>query len=635
MDNETPEVNNADKSPDNWKSTLSTAFNEDEIFYSLLILSNFYVVYVVVKASFDAHDTSTDDEERFIQSCYCAFNQRFFYRFWFSLCCFLWFVVHTYNFVAQLSTKRIKWFKNFIKVLLAFCIVCTQRCLACCAVCVRKCICKKNPNENQSNQNAAINQNIRVNKYLVSQVKDNVNLLRFQYYKLYVIGYLNYDDERIQKNLNEIQTNENESTNDEPKKCDFHESSKQIIRGFLLLNIYILQLVAIPLLILQIFDTYSLVCFSPDSYCSNATEYHLNLLQAAITLLFYSSLGLTHFASTMLRWNLYLWSDANKKVRKSIPDYQHHQEVPIRNFVDEVRKTFEKFFDSKYPWTVYFLVDLRIVYIITFAFITTINLISSAANVHASDDKSRLKVIDVSSKYMDVNVTSINDAILWNCRRLSPTRDYYKALYWMVIIVMIVVMGGYFVIKLINLILINNVFRHKCCSCRGSTFKRGLTKLWHIAIHQKLLKNIADSNCDVGKYDELLDKDIPDRAAKELSHKKLYCFRPIIPCILLFVLVMIMCLAYLTFDLHLLACITEPEEELIIYKANRVELNFSYSLLIYQKVGAILVCILGILFVVLAGIFFYCTEAIINDLEKNHIQEVTCEDLDLIHSTRL
>ena len=44
------------KKPDNWKNQLSTAFNEEEMFLSLIVLAIFYVIYAIVKASFDAHD---------------------------------------------------------------------------------------------------------------------------------------------------------------------------------------------------------------------------------------------------------------------------------------------------------------------------------------------------------------------------------------------------------------------------------------------------------------------------------------------------------------------------------------------------------------------------------------------------
>ena len=91
-------------------------------------------------------------------------------------------------------------------------------------------------------------------------------------------------------------------------------------------------------------------------------------------------------------------------------------------FVREVRNRFKENVDGKYPWTIYFLVDLKVVYIMTYAFITIVNLISSTANSEAFSDRNSMMLLNVSSDYMNVNVTSINDAILWNCRRFSETK---------------------------------------------------------------------------------------------------------------------------------------------------------------------------------------------------------------------
>ena len=66
---------------------------------------------------------------------------------------------------------------------------------------------------------------------------------------------------------------------------------------------YLAQLLTMPLLFLQIFDTYSLLCFSPKLLCSDSSEYKLHLAQAAITLLFYCCLALSQLASTMLTWS--------------------------------------------------------------------------------------------------------------------------------------------------------------------------------------------------------------------------------------------------------------------------------------------------------------------------------------------
>ena len=680
------DINVTDEKPEDWKNKLSSAFNEDEIFYSLLVLGNFYVVYAIVKASFDVHDDSPDDEERFIQSCFCSFNQRFFYRFWFCFCFALWFLIHSYSYFAQLSVKRFHKFEDIIKVFLAFCLVCP--CYSLCNYLSKSKAYEHTPSTSSTN---------------IHKIKENLKLLWFQYCKLYVIGYTQYNDKEqsiksiMKKNDNEgnsigsadkingycfvecnkkgdnvshccccfrcskqcccssqSQGNETELIITCPEInvmcCNEYFSkrclSKDIIRAILFAVKYISQLATVPLLLLQIFDTYSFLCFSPDSYCSDTTEYNQQLVQAAITMFFYCSLLISHLASTMLIWNPWPKRDkqsklapgnANKQkelkrsqvlMNNGASDSEDLVEVVRNKFeksfntkrsedlVEEVRNKFEETFNTKYPWTIYFLIDLKVVYIITFGLITIINLISSTANIHASNDKNSVMLFNVSSKYMNVNVTSINDPVLWNCRRFSETSDSYKLLYWMVIIALAVIMSGLFLIKFISLIVVSSGCGFKCCSYMSSTFKHGLTKLWHMAIHQKLIKLHPDQiTTDIDYYDEMLKEDIPDNIVKTLSCKN-YC-RSIIPYVLLVLSLTIMCTAYSSFDLHPLACIFEPDEELVTYQVNgKVELKFSTTLLIYQKTGAILVFCLGIVFLIFVRLFFYCTELVVEELQK-------------------
>ena len=373
------------RKPDDWKSKLSAAFDEDEIFFSLLILSIFFVVYAIVKTTFDAknHSASEDDEERFIQSCYCDFNERFFFRFWFALCCVLWFLIHSYSFLAQVSARRHHKFRDPIKVLLASCIVCPR--YFCCRVyeCLYNCkLCKKKKQSCESgDSNNSIQNGDRDQRNCLLNVKNNLKLLWFQYCKLYVVGYARYDDKLLP--IKGVMKPQDGSDHTKPKRdlftlecsrqkdmlcswscneseeakrychccyfklnrqrqtskisevkhdcvcCNKHFtcpslnitccneyfpsvcSLKDIVRGLLLFVKYISQLLTVPLLLLQIFDTYSLLCFTPDPYCSNTTEYKLHLLQAAITLLFYCSLVTSHLANTMLVWNP--WPELDEK----------------------------------------------------------------------------------------------------------------------------------------------------------------------------------------------------------------------------------------------------------------------------------------------------------------------------------
>ena len=306
-----------------------------------------------------------------------------------------------------------------------------------------------------------------------------------------------------------------------------------------------------------------------------------------------------------------------------------------------LRDRFNETFDEKHSWTIYFLVDLKLVYIMTYAVIAIVNLISSTANSEAFSDRNSVMPLNVSSDYINVNVTSINDAILWSCRSFSETNDYYKFLYWMLMIAMIVGLSGFFLIKLIILITVASSFGCKHCSCKCSMFKHGLTKLWHIAICQHLINpvdknSIKSSNAvnseitykkdqpklarwqhDINFYQELVNEDIPDDIVKKLNFCK-NGIRLTIPYILLVLLVTILCLAYLSFDLHPLACITKPVEEIIRYdnETNAVELEFSDKLSTYQRTAGYLCLSLGLTFLVCVKIFFCCTESVVSDLQK-------------------
>ena len=65
---------------------------------------------------------------------------------------------------------------------------------------------------------------------------------------------------------------------------------------------YIAQLAVVPLLMIQILDTYAYLCFTANSYCTMSSQYKLHLDQTAMTFAFYCSLMISLLSSTMLRW---------------------------------------------------------------------------------------------------------------------------------------------------------------------------------------------------------------------------------------------------------------------------------------------------------------------------------------------
>ena len=323
--------NDAAAEEQSWKSKLSAAFNDEQVFFSLLLLGVYYIGYTIAKARFDADSASLAEDERFIQSCYCSTHQRSFFRSWFIIFCVIWLMIHSYVFVAQVFAKTCPNLGHIIIGILTIGSVCLDRVLSI-FICICK-LCKKAEPTNSQNQL------LKIPEIPKTELENILRLLWFQYCKLYVAGYAK-DDKKVKIMINNEEPQNKDQTDTVKEHCCFLQYTSQeddcvcckrhvtcpiicseqpyssshilkgIIRFFLILIKYVSQLVTVPLLFLQIFDTYSLLCFSPDLYCSRTSEYKLHLAQTAITLLFYCSLALSQLASTMLAWNP--WPQMNK-----------------------------------------------------------------------------------------------------------------------------------------------------------------------------------------------------------------------------------------------------------------------------------------------------------------------------------
>lgn len=265
--------------------------------------------------------------------------------------------------------------------------------------------------------------------------------------------------------------------------------------------------------------------------------------------------------------------------------------------------------DINKHWTIYFLIDLRVVYIITYAYITIVNVISSTANSEATDDKQSMMNFNVSDKYTDVPVTGINDAILWNCREKSLSIFYYRSLYIMAIGALAAALVGFCLAKFFTI----------CTSSR----KYALKMLWQIAGLQYLKHKMTEKS--LSEKAEILKKsknEIPDEFYKEL--KKCSCnfnlCRMLIPPLLPFLLIIIMASGYFAYDLHPLACLSLSTEDSIEYNktSHRVTIKVANQLLIYQIVAALVAVALLITFLFLAFLFYYSTYEIINKMKKEY-----------------
>lgn len=319
-----------------WKSKLSGAFSSEQIFFSLFVLGVFYAGYT--SATVDGkYDVDTKNQGDIIESCYCRSSHSDFYRAWFGICCLIWLVLHCYTYTAV----RFRSCENYLKFIEAICLRFPKGLLKCSKGLLKSChnCCCKRKHSNNTTENSGPESQpdgSNLNPYIIDHY---IKVLWFQYYKLYVIGYTKGKDEKIvldQPIGKSDDKGKDTSDKDDKEKvtclcwsayiekkvedsdetqvddcscgCDkelnlFFNILKNLSHITLVSVKYLAQLLTMPLLFLQIFDTYALLCFSPRLLCSNASEYQLHLAQAAITLLFYCCLALSQLASTMLTWN--------------------------------------------------------------------------------------------------------------------------------------------------------------------------------------------------------------------------------------------------------------------------------------------------------------------------------------------
>ena len=239
----------SEKEAKSWKSKLSGVLNEQQIFFSLMVIGLFYFANTMTNHFFG----NGRDEDYITKNCSCEFIHRFFYRLWFSICFAIWFVIYSLTFLEEVSKivypKLGECLKNFNH--------CHFKCNICwlytfnyvfChfSTCIKRCCTKSNNNESTNNTtlesetntgNNSRSKNSRresfteesednnnggtgdtekskTDKVLVIEAK--IQQLWFYYYKLYVVGYKKDQDEwpidiqKVSNNTEQSITNPND-----------------------------------------------------------------------------------------------------------------------------------------------------------------------------------------------------------------------------------------------------------------------------------------------------------------------------------------------------------------------------------------------------------------------------------------
>ena len=293
-----------------WKSTLSGALDDQRLFCALFVLITFNIIFILVNVT---HNDSEKDEDGIRESCECNPNHRFFYVIWFSICCFLWVVCHFIVLIGESKDYLVRvWKSNDYLARVWDC--------NCSGIYGfwEHVNCSKKIRLSVPNSSSIYD---RLKHYIFD--KEQLSRYEFhlwtQYCELYVVGITknteNFSIGRVEKIIEETfhkspksQQNDevvHDSTTAVPK---YHEKSnlryKLQAAFFIVLKCvqFIAQLAIVPLLIMQMLDTYTFICFTANSYCSTRAEYNLHLDKTAFTFGFYGALMTSLLTTLMLQW---------------------------------------------------------------------------------------------------------------------------------------------------------------------------------------------------------------------------------------------------------------------------------------------------------------------------------------------
>jgi len=272
-------------------------------------------------------------------------------------------------------------------------------------------------------------------------------------------------------------------------------------------------------------------------------------------------------------------------------------------------------------WTIYFLIDLRVVFVILYVYVTAVNLISTTATAEATTDSQCNNRFDVTSRpeHLNVSVSSIDDAVLWNCRDLSETKTYYKGLYILLLIAFFLTLLLFFIVK--------------CTVIFGAIHEDRYLK--RIAViqcleelkeknHLKKIKAQEEINLSLEGIEKFLEEtsyNLDKFAVINIScyHRYCYYYRRLLLFFSVLIVVMALGLSLLFYDLHVLSCVFEPSDDFIEYKEAKqaVEIQYSDNLSLSQKIAGGVLFALFILFFINCFFFYHCTSLMIHRLKDS------------------
>ena len=305
-----------------WKKCLSGALSDLQIKIAMMVLSLFSIVYTLYNSF--VVKSNEQDEGDIIRNCTCKESHRNFYIGWSAFCFIIWFIFHLLNFLY--TTAPCQCAKKPIKDLIETFSSLKRRLLASLSTAHPCAHCKKKDDDvTDQGENQYTKERRDRGWQCIYQYQE---LILSQLREKYAIGYkmpnhrmdvteaiqlllsieLCREETEILENNDFRRSQPHSEQGDEPDgeqdsvtNTSFVVTKPTIYRRIIkntthLLNIllrlarFIVQLSVVPLLMVQIFDTYTFLCLIESEQCDRISQYRVHLVQTAVSFSFYASL---------------------------------------------------------------------------------------------------------------------------------------------------------------------------------------------------------------------------------------------------------------------------------------------------------------------------------------------------------
>ena len=222
----------------------------------------------------------------------------------------------------------------------------------------------------------------------------------------------------------------------------------------------------------------------------------------------------------------------------------------------------------------FLLIDIRVLFIVVSVYTTVAAVISTAAHNEATKDSTSERTFNVTDRpeHMDVNVTEISNAILWDCREKSVTRRYYRSLYGLLFmsfgLIVLIFIGARLTVM---------------CGWRSRLSRNLHNILWRLVLIKRLRQLVLRYGTNDPRTKEKAEIYYQQWNSKQ--QEKVHWTISAVPYFEALFLVFALPFILTSYDLHPLGCVVGPDEDSIEYfnDTGRVELGFPEGLVVYQK----------------------------------------------------